>query len=278
MANGRGQASCESDPRRGGRVGELNDIQAFIDASGKVKTSRALSLLLEQITRDMGFDYYALVHHVDLRAQGTQRALWLENYPRSWAEVFVATGLYAHDPILVASHVTNVGFAWSDVPSMIRLTKAHKNILLRVRREGLGDGFTVPAHVPGEANGSCNFAMAGSAAIPRTILPMAQLVGSYAFQAARKLVLRSSAGHDAPRPKLTSRQIECVALIAQGQSDRQIAATLGLKPATVNEYVEDACRRYNVSRRIQLAFHAVHDGYLTLADALNSKTTPLLPG
>lgn len=264
--------------RGNGGVAQLSDIQAFIELSGKVKTERALSLLLEQITREMGFDYYALVHHVDIRTRASGSALWLENYPRSWAEVFIATGLYASDPILVASQATNVGFAWSDVPSMIRLTKAHKNILERVRREGLGDGFTVPAHVPGEANGSCNFAMAGGALIPRQNLPMAHMVGGYAFQAARKLVLRRLSEGDRSRPKLTTRQIECVALIAQGKTDREMAELLGLKPATINEYVEDACRRYRVSRRIQLAFHAVHDGHLTLADAIGPKIPPLLPG
>jgi LuxR family quorum-sensing system transcriptional regulator CciR len=255
-------------------VTQLSDVQAFIELSGKVKTEKALSLLLEQITRDMGFNYYALVHHVDIRMKGTDTSMWLENYPRSWAEVFIATGLYASDPILVASEVTNIGFAWSDVPSMIKLTREHKNILDRVRREGLGDGFTVPAHVPGEANGSCNFAMAGSALIRRENLPMAHLIGGYAFQAARKLVLRRASDSERVRPKLTTRQIECVALIAQGKTDRDMAAILGLKPATINEYVEDACRRYGVSRRIQLAFHAVHDGHLTLADAFSCKNTP----
>lgn len=259
-------------------MGQLSEVQAFIDLSSKVKTTKALSLLLEQITKEMGFDYYALVHHVDIRSKATDTALWLENYPRSWAEVFIATGLYAHDPMLVASHVTNVGFAWSDVPSMIRLTKKHKSILERVRREGLGDGFTVPAHVPGEANGSCNFAMAGTALIPRENIPMAQLVGSYAFQAARKLVLRRLSEGERIRPKLTTRQLECVALIARGKTDKEIAQALGLRPATVNEYIEDACRRYGVSRRIQLAFHAVHDGHLTLSDAIGSGIPPLLPG
>lgn len=257
---------------------QLRDVQAFIELSGKIKTEQALSLLLEQITREMGFAYYALVHHVDIRMKGTNTSLWLENYPRSWADVFIATGLYASDPILVASEATNVGFAWSDVPSMIKLTREHKNILDRVRREGLGDGFTVPAHVPGEANGSCNFAMAGNTLIPRQNLPMAHLIGGYAFQAARKLVLRRASQSERTRPKLTTRQIECVALIAQGKTDREMAEILGLKPATVNEYVEDACRRYGVSRRIQLAFHAVHDGHLTLADALSAKNTPPFTG
>lgn len=257
---------------------QLAIVQEFIEASGKVKTAGALALLMEQITRDMGFSYYALVHHVDIRDQPDGAALWLENYPRSWAEEFVASNLSSQDPILAASHRTNVGFAWSDVPHMIQLTWQHKDILTRVRHHGLGDGFTVPAHVPGEANGSCNFAMAGDALIPRDTLLMAQLVGSYAFQAARQLLLRQSTGTAEVRRKLTSRQIECVALIAQGKTDREIAELLGVKPATINEYVEDACRRYNVKRRIQLVFRAVHEGHLTLADAYGPRQPPVLPG
>lgn len=257
---------------------QLAVVQEFIDASGKVKTAGALSLLLEQISREMGFSHYALVHHVDIRTQPDGTALWLENYPRSWAEEFVARALYADDPIHAASYHTNVGFAWSDVPDMIHLTAQHKEILAEARQHGLGDGFTVPAHVPGEANGSCSFAMGGDALVAREILPMAQLVGSYAFQAARKLLLRRSPCTAEIRRKLTSRQIECVALIAQGKTDREIAELLGVKPSTINEYVEDACRRYNVKRRIQLVFRAVHEGHLTLADAVGSHRPPVLGG
>lgn len=169
-------------------------------------------------------------------------------------------------------------FAWSEVPEMIRLTRQHKDLLLRVRQEGLGDGFTVPAHVPGEANGSCNFAMAGAELVPRRNLTMAQLVGSYAFQAARKIVLQRLTPGQLERPKLTTRQIECVALIAQGKTDKEIARILGLSPETVSEHVADACRRYNVSRRIQLAFHAIHDGHLSLADAIGARCPPFLGG
>jgi LuxR family transcriptional regulator, quorum-sensing system regulator CciR len=161
---------------------------------------------------------------------------------------------------------------------MIKLTRKHKDILVRVRREGLVDGFTVPAHVPGESNGSCNFAMAGSALIPRDNVPMAQLVGSYAFQAARKLVQSRLSSAERVKPKLTTRQLECVVLIARGKSDKEIAAQLGLRPSTISEYIEDACERYGVSRRIQLAFHAVHDGHLTLSDAVGREIPPLSQG
>lgn len=55
-------------------MGQLSDVQSFIDLSGRVKTTRALSLLLEQVTKDMGFDYFALVHHVDIRVKKADTA------------------------------------------------------------------------------------------------------------------------------------------------------------------------------------------------------------
>jgi hypothetical protein len=74
---------------------------------------------------------------------------------------FQARRLYASDPIHRASHRTNVGFAWSAVQSIITLSAADRSILAEAYDAGLGDGFTVPAHIPGEVNGSCSFAMGG---------------------------------------------------------------------------------------------------------------------
>lgn len=66
---------------------------------------------------------------------------------------------------------------------------------------------------------------------------------------------------------LSPRQIECVALVAQGKSDWEIGQILGLSRDTVHEYVEAARQRYGVRRRTQLVLWAVRDGHLNI-DAL----------
>jgi DNA-binding CsgD family transcriptional regulator len=45
---------------------------------------------------------------------------------------------------------------------------------------------------------------------------------------------------------LCPRQVECIALVAQGKSDWEIGQILGLSRDTVHEYVESARRRYGV--------------------------------
>src|SRR3546814_15848985 len=97
--------------------------------------------------------------------------------------------------------------------------------LLKVAREsGIGDGFTVPRHLPGEATGSCSFAVAPNARIPLEMLHAAEIVGAVALAAARQLI---GTGSYPPRAALTERQRECVLLSARGQTAGETASILG---------------------------------------------------
>lgn len=248
---------------------QLTDVQDFIERSSRAADFDELKLLLEAITHEMGFDHFALVQHVDIRRHDNRKTVWLENYPSSWAEAFVEQELYASDPIHMASQRTTVGFAWSDVPNMIRITPHHRRVLEAAAREGLSDGFTIPAHVPGESNGSCSFAVRCGRDLPRQNLAMAQLVGSFAFEAGRRQAMKHIAKElRAARPKLTTRQLECIVLAAKGKTDWEIGQILGLKQDTVTSHIEEARKRYDVKRRIQLFFRTVSDGHLALDDVI----------
>lgn len=52
-------------------MSSLADVQGFIDQSRQVTSPEELHALLQAISREMGFDHFALVHHVDLRPRGT---------------------------------------------------------------------------------------------------------------------------------------------------------------------------------------------------------------
>lgn len=250
-------------------LSSLSDTQAFVDALRHAADNAELALLLEQISRDMGFRHYALVDHVDFRITGKAGVVWLINYPSDWMEVFLEEKLYISDPVLLTCQHTNAAFAWSDMGEMIRLTDRHRDVLKAAAIEGLGDGLTMPAHVPGQVSGSCNFAVRTGRDLPRQHLGMVQLVGAFAFQRARTLALADHPGAGpAGRVALTPRQLDCIALVGRGKSDWEIARILGLKEDTVTEYLDAARARYGVARRIQLVMRAVHDGHLALSDLL----------
>lgn len=251
---------------------QLADVDRFITESQRVETPAELDSLVADITAEMGFDYYALIHHVDLTpmdaalthmADGSMVAL--TNYPDKWVETYLKRNIVANDPILLASDRSAIGFRWEDVPKLIPVTAAHREVCEAAGRAGLVHGFTIPAHVPGEANGSCSFALRAGRTLPEANLLMAQLVGSFAFQAARSMVTRARAAA-IRRVKLTPRQLECLRLVARGKTDWEIGQILGISEESVKYHVKQARERYDVPTRVQAAFRSVYDGQIALRE------------
>jgi LuxR family quorum-sensing system transcriptional regulator CciR len=239
-------------------------VQAFVKDVCDLKTEEQLAEALGEVSSDLGFSYFALTHHVDLRS--SSEAIRLHNYPDGWAEWFDAERLGGADPVHRASNLTSVGFAWSRLGDMIALTAKDRQVLDLARSQGIGDGFTVPAHVPGEAHGSCSFAAATGRPLPEHHLPHAQLAGAFAFEAARRM--RRLRAPPSQPPRLTDRQRECLMWAARGKSDWEISQILGVSHETVIQHLKQARERYGVGKRTLLAIHALFDGSIGFLDVL----------
>lgn len=245
------------------RRGMFSRVDAFVRDVRGLETEEALAGALADVSRDLGFRYFALTHHVDVRRSSA--AIRIHNYPDGWAEWFDEQSLGATDPVHRATNVTSIGFAWSKLPEMIALTANDRRVLDLARKQGIGEGFTVPAHVPGEAHGSCSFACATGDRFSEQHLPLLQLVGAFAFEAARQM--NRSRHSDGPI-KLTDRQRECVMWAARGKSDWEIARVLGVSEATVGEHLRHAYERYGVGKRTLVTVHALFDGTIGFLDVL----------
>lgn len=256
-------------------MNDFSDVQLFVEKANCAADPQDLETLLADVTRDMGFDFYALIHHVDLSAYSADLQhmtdgglLALTNYPESWVEAYLARNIVANDPVLLASQRTSVGFIWEDMGRLIKVTPVHRAITEDTRRAGLAQGFTVPAHIPGEAYGSCNFAVRTGRSLPVRNLPFAQLIGAFAFEAARKLLLRTQPTRRAPAGQLSDRQLQCLALVARGKTDWEIGKILGISEETVKRHLARSRAHYDVPKRIQVVTRAIFEGQLILSDVL----------
>jgi LuxR family quorum-sensing system transcriptional regulator CciR len=238
-------------------------VDAFVRDVRDLETEDALAGALSDLSGDLGYRYFALTHHVDVRRSSA--AIRIHNYPDGWAEWFDDQALGTIDPVHRATNVTSVGFSWSELPDLIALTDKDRRVLELARKEGIGDGFTVPAHVPGEAHGSCSFACAAGESFSEQQQPLLQLAGAFAFEAARRM--RRGRLCKAP-VRLTERQRECVMWAARGKSDWEIAQVLGVSEATVGEHLRNAYQRYGVGKRTLVAIHALFDGTIGFLDIL----------
>ena len=206
-------------------------IDRFVRDLRRVRTEEELAALLGEVARELGFAYFALTHHVDIR-QAPQPAIRLASYPPEWVDYFDGERLGPSDPVHRPSQLTSVGCAWS--------------------------------HVPGESHGSCSFATRRGDPIQADALPCAQLIGAFAFEAARRLWKMRSL--ERPAPGLTDRQRDCLLWAARGKSDWEISRILGISRETVIQHLKQARERYGVGKRTLLAVHALFDGTISFLD------------
>ena len=124
----------------------------------------------------------------------------VHNYPEAWAKIYIGLDLSATDPIRRAGERAVTGFAWRNVEHYIPLSRSDRQLMNVARASGVGDGFTVPRHLPGEAMGSCSFAVGPHTDLPCHMLNVAEIIGAIAIARARDFM-----GAAAPRPRAATR-------------------------------------------------------------------------
>ncbi len=235
----------------------------FAEAAQACPGLPQLSTLVGDVARELGFDFFALLDHASLVA-GTPGLVRIDNYPGGWVEELISTGWAANDPVHLASRRACAGFGWCELGGLIRLERQHKRILVRSRHFGLGPGFTVPAHVPGEPDASCSFAVRTGRELPADRLHCAELVGLHALNAARRLRPRPPRRQ---RPRLSRRELQCLRLVALGKTDWEIGAILGIGAETARQYVKRARAAYDCVSRTQLVVEGLRDAWISLEES-----------
>lgn len=240
----------------------LTDL--FEEQASRCTSPKDLHLLLEEVTKELGFHYFALLHHRGVRSQ-SGHLIRLDNYPGAWAEELVSRHDVAADPVHLASLRTNAGFGWDELGELLTLSSSQRRILERSRHHGLGSGFTVPANVPGEPSGSCSFAVVRGRALPIHRLQSAELIGVHAFRAARRIYGFAEVG---AMPRLSRRERQCLRLVAAGKTDWEIAQILSISVETARQYVKRARAAYDVVSRAQLVACGLRDALVSFDEAI----------
>jgi DNA-binding CsgD family transcriptional regulator len=238
--------------------------EAFLRAVRTAATPQDLSHLMEAVAQDMGFRHWALIHHDDLRAKPPDR-VHLKNYPEAIAERLIGQCRYRRDPIIRGCLFADSAFLWSDLHRIIKLDRHDRRSFELGLHEGLNEGITVPCFLLGQCMGSCTFAGIRRPHCARRYLGPAQMIGIFAFQAARRLT-PGLANSPAAGPRLHPRPRACVVLAGQGRSNKEIARALSLTPRTVDGYLTEARRLFDAHDRTELVVSAVLAGEIDLSE------------
>lgn len=240
----------------------MDAAHAFALDVARVKDKAGLAGLLQEACTRMGCSWFALSHHLDFLA-APDRGVRIHNYPEEWAHWFDERRLGATDPVHRASQRSMAGFLWRNMKPLSGDRPDDEMVLAEARRHGIGDGLTVPAHLPGDAHGSVSFAWEPGIAANADGLQFARMIGGLAFEAARLI-----ANPDLARigPRLTDRQRECLIWAAKGYPIWKIGRVLDLSPDTVREHLRNARQRYEANGGITLTVRALYDGDISFED------------
>lgn len=234
---------------------------SVIEALRTAASQEDLASLMRAIGRDLGFQYYALIHHDDLSVARSDRVN-IKHYPAAIAERLFVQRYYRRDPIIRGCIFADSAFLWSELDRIICLDKQDHATFELGKREGLNEGITVPCLRHDECMGSCTFAGCQQPERVGHYLGPMQMIGIFAFQAARRLL-----GNSAPvkkQPRLHPRPRDCVILLGRGLTNKQIARTLALSPKTVDGYLAEARKLFGVHGRTELVVSAVLAGEIGL--------------
>lgn len=226
-----------------------------------VATQKALDDTITEISHWLGARYFAVSQHVDFVS--APQALRLHNYPSGWQDLYDASAYGLTDPIHRACHRTACGFHWRDVGKLVPINRGDERLLSLGQEIGLGEGVTIPVNVPGEARGSVSFVAPAGLALPDDALACAHVVGSQAFECARRLYRRID---PRGRPPISGRMRQCIALAARGLTDHQIAKRLGISVQTVIQHLREARGRLGLRTRAQLIANVLDGGEICFAD------------
>ena len=235
----------------------------FVNAVRAMHTLADLASLLDAVAREMRFRHFALVHHSDLRKKAPGD-VDLKDYPAAVVERLIGECRYRRDPVIRSCLFADSAFLWSDLGRIITLDRQDRTNLEFGLKEGLDEGITVPCLRLGERMGSCTFAGMRGGCVPHRYLGSVQVIGVFAFQAARRLV--SPTPTLAPVPRLNPRPRDCVVLAGRGYSNKEIARALSLAPRTVDGYLTGARRKFGAHDRTELVVSAALAGEIELAE------------
>src|SRR3546814_10801941 len=122
-------------------LASLRLTNAVIEALRRTASKSELAALLEAVAREMGFLYYALIHHEDLRTPRTDR-VDLKDYPDAITDRLITQRRYRRDPVIRGCIFADSAFLWSDLPRIINIDRQDRASLEFGSRADLNEGIT----------------------------------------------------------------------------------------------------------------------------------------
>jgi DNA-binding CsgD family transcriptional regulator len=171
------------------------------------------------------------------------------DWPRDWIEFYETNQFVEHDLVPIEARRRVSPFWYSDLVSRFKFTQKQKELYDAGVAYGWKDIFCVPIHGPGSMQGLVTMATRKALIFSNADCAILEMMARTVWEHCR--VSEGFGMFDPNRALLSPREIECLQWAAAGKSDADIAALVGIKPATAHFHIEQAKKRLGVRTRVE---------------------------
>ena len=224
------------------------EVFQFANAIRECTTLEACTVLFRGTIARYGFDSFAS-GEVD-SVERSRSMFYMVDWPKRMFDFYADSGYVSQDPLLDEIKRLSVPFTWSALLRDKFLSRAGREMLGRMAEEGWTEGLAVPFRRSETRFGLVSI-VGSRVTLPADEKDALSLMALCLHEQARRL--GPTLGVALALSALSLRELDCLRLVARGQSDKQIAVALGIAKSTAHEHVEAAKRKLNVSNRGEAA-------------------------
>jgi LuxR family quorum-sensing system transcriptional regulator CciR len=183
------------------------------------------------------------------------------DWPQDWLDCYQAENFVRVDPVPRWTLATGRSASFAAAMNALPARDPGRRVGEAARSFGFGEGVILPIRA---SDGSIGVVSMGGdrdalSARERAYL---RIVASLVFQ--RAATLREACGPTGIALSLTPRELDCLALLARGLTDRDIAAKLRVSEPTIRFHLNGARRKTGAISRAHLAALAIWLGFARL--------------
>jgi LuxR family transcriptional regulator, quorum-sensing system regulator BjaR1 len=234
-------AACAANAWRGSGASLLSRglerTWSFIERAERCNSPEDLERLLLAVAAAFGFEFIfgGLTPSTRVSRAEVQERTLFQKFPDGWADRYNQRGYVFRDPIVHRLQYDRSPFSWADAYDSCSLSEDVKLIDGEASEFGLRVGFVAPIHLLDGDVAAVSFGATDASFEPGDLAALA-FGASFAVGKA----LHHRANRKRAYDRITPREYECLLWAAEGKTDWEIAAILGVSKPTVAKHILSA--------------------------------------
>ncbi len=237
----------------------MDHFAGIADCLGRIESSSSMQALwsgVKEFAGQLGYSHVLAVDAAKLSG-GARSSVIYTDAPRQMLEALDREMDYAQHPLVQRALQSDIPFLVSGMRKQAEATGQRWTHFLAdvVKR---GEGLVVPVYRGCEPVAGFNFGgeTPDTSANARSML---QVVAHAAIQKLQHLGTGRPEKSTVEAPSLSTREAQCLRLVAVGQTDAEVGRMLGISPRTVRFHVDSSKTKLGVTTRIQAVAKALRD-------------------